>query len=130
MTFHFREGSTFDETVVFSQQRSFKLESFHLMYRGPSFTSDTDIALERTLSKYRVKTKRHEDEKEEVLNGSLELPLDAYTGGMVLTVAKNLSRDAEETVHTVAFTPQPDWSSWRSCRPARKRPWSDTSARA
>jgi hypothetical protein len=107
MTFHFGDGSMFDEKVVFSQQRFFKLENYHLMYSGPSFTSDTDIALERTSGKYRVKTKRHEDGKEEVLTGSLELPLDAYNGGMVLTVAKNLSSDAGETVHTVAFTPKP-----------------------
>ena len=107
MTFHFGDGSMFDEKVVFSQQRFFKLENYHLMYRGPSFTSDTDIALERTSGKYRVQTKRHDDGKEEVFTGSLELPLDVYTGGMVLTVAKNLSNDVGETVHTVAFTPKP-----------------------
>jgi hypothetical protein len=77
------------------------------MYSGPAFTSDTDISIERTSGKYRVKTKKHEDGKEEVLDGSLELPLDVYNGGMVLIVAKNLSNGAQATVHTVAFTPKP-----------------------
>jgi hypothetical protein len=42
-----------------------------------------------------------------VLDGTLDLPLDVYNGGMVLTVAKNLPKGAGETVHTVAFTPTP-----------------------
>lgn len=107
MVFQFKDGSIFDERVVFSQKRSFKLEKYRLIYSGPAFTSDTDISLERTSGKYRVKTKKHEDGKEEVLDGSLELPLDVYNGGMVLIVAKNLSKGEEATVHTVAFTPKP-----------------------
>jgi hypothetical protein len=107
MTFQFKDGSIFDERVAFSQQRVFKLEKYHLIYSGPAFTSDADISLERSTGKYRVKTKKHEDWKKEVLDGSLNLPLDVYNGGMVLIVAKNLSNGAGETVHTVAFTPTP-----------------------
>jgi hypothetical protein len=107
MTFHFEDGSIFDERVVFSQQQIFKLERYHLIYSGPAFSSDADISLERSSGKYRVKTKKHKDGKEEVLSGSLDLPLDVYAGGMVLTVAKNLSNQTGETVHTVAFTPMP-----------------------
>jgi hypothetical protein len=106
-TFHFKDGSIFDERVIFTQQRVFKLEDYHLIYSGAAFASDADFSLNRTFGKYRVKTKRHEDGKEEVLDGSLNLPLDVYIGGMVLIVAKNLSNEAGETVHTVAFTPTP-----------------------
>ena len=54
-----------------------------------------------------MKTKAHKDGKEEVLEGALDLPLDVYNGGMVLTVAKNLPKGASETIHTLAFTPTP-----------------------
>ena len=105
MVFHFKDGSVFDETVVFTQQRVFAMQSYHLVQRGPVFTEDTEISLERT-GQYRVKTKSHKDGREEVLDGTLELPPDACNG-MVLTVAKNLPKGASETVHIVAFTPAP-----------------------
>jgi hypothetical protein len=105
--FQFRDGSFFDETVVFSEQRIFRLEKYRLIYNGPSFDSSTDISVDRTSKRYHVKSKKHEGGKEESLDGSLDLPLDAYVGGMILIVVKNLSKGTSETVHTVAFTPTP-----------------------
>jgi hypothetical protein len=106
MVFHFKDGSVFDETVVFTQERIFTMQSYRLLQRGPAFTEDTEISLERASGKYRVKTKARKDGREELLDGKLELPLDVYNG-MVLTVAKNLLKGASETVHFVAFTPAP-----------------------
>ena len=105
MVFHFKDGSVFDETVVFTQQRVFTMQSYRLVQRGPVFAEDTEISLERT-GKYRVKTKARKDGREEVLDGTLEMPPDVYNG-LVLTVAKNLPKGASETVHIVAFTPMP-----------------------
>ena len=105
MVFHFKDGSLFDETVVFTQQHVFAMQSYRLVQRGPVFAEDTEISLERT-GKYRVKTKARKDGREEVLDGTLELPPDVYNG-MVLTVAKNLPKGASETVHLVAFMPMP-----------------------
>ena len=105
MVFHFKDGSLFDETVVFTQQHVFTMQSYRLVQRGPVFTEDTEILLERS-GKYRLKTKAHKDGREEVLSGTLELPPDVYNG-MILTVVKNLPKGAGETVHMVAFTPKP-----------------------
>jgi hypothetical protein len=106
MVFRFKDGSVFDETVVFTQQRVFTMQSYHLVQRGPAFPEDTEISLQRASGKYRVKTKTHKDGREEVLDGKLDLPPDVYNG-MVLTVAKNLRKEVSETVHIVAFTPKP-----------------------
>ncbi len=106
MVFRFKDGSVFDETVVFTQQRVFAMQSYHLVQRGPAFPEDTEISLQRASGKYRVKTKAREDGREEVLDGKLDLPPDVYNG-MVLTVAKNLPKGVSETVHIVAFTPKP-----------------------
>jgi hypothetical protein len=106
MVFRFKDGSVYDETVVFTQERIFTMQSYHLVQRGPAFSDDTEISLERASGKYRVRTKARKDGQEEVLNGTLELPPDVYNG-MVITVAKNLPKGATETVHIVAFTPTP-----------------------
>ena len=106
LVFHFKDGSLFDETVVFTQRNVFTLQSYHLVQRGPVFPEDTEISLERSSGKYRVKTRARKDGREKVLDGTLDLPLDVYNG-MVLTVVKNLSGGAGETVHMVAFTPAP-----------------------
>ena len=106
LVFHFKDGSVFDETVVFTQRSVFALQSYHLVQRGPAFPEDTEISLERASGKYRVITRARKDGREKVREGTLALPLDVYNG-MVLTVVKNLSRGAGETVHMVAFTPAP-----------------------
>jgi hypothetical protein len=106
MVFRFKDGSVFDETAVFTQQGVFTLQSFHLVQHGPAFPVDTEIALERASGTYRVKTKARKDGREEVLEGKLDLPPDVYNG-MVLTVAKNLPKGGSETVHIVAFMPEP-----------------------
>lgn len=106
MVFRFKDGSVFDETVVFTQQRVFTLQSYRLVQRGPVFPEDTEISLQGASGKYYVKTKSHKDGREEAIDGTLDLPPDVYNG-MVLTVAKNLPKVASETVHLVAFTPKP-----------------------
>jgi hypothetical protein len=106
MVFHFKDGSLFDETVTFTQQRVFALQSYHLVQRGPAFAEDSEISLQRASGKYSVKTKSHKDGREEAIAGTLELPADVYNG-LVMTVVKNLAKGASATVHLVAFTPKP-----------------------
>jgi hypothetical protein len=106
MVFRFKDGSVFDETVEFTQQRVFNMQRYRLVQRGPVFTEDTEISLERASGKYRVKTKARKDGQEKVLDGTLDLPQDVYNG-MILTIVKNLGKGASETVHIVAFTPKP-----------------------
>ena len=104
MLFHFKDGSVLDETVVFSQERVFVLLSYRLVQKGPVFSEDSEISMERKTGKYRVKTTPRDGSKDAVLDGTLTLPPDTYNG-MVLNVAKNLRKGTAETVHMVAFTP-------------------------
>jgi hypothetical protein len=105
IVFRFKDGSVFDETVVFTQDRVFTLQSYRLLQKGPVFSEDSDISMERKTGQYRVKTTAR-DGKEAVLDGKLTLPLDTYNG-MALNVAKNLRKGAAATVSMVAFTPTP-----------------------
>ena len=61
MVFRFKDGSLYDETVVFTQERVFTMQSYRLVQRGPAFAEDTEISLERASGKYRVSTKAHKD---------------------------------------------------------------------
>ena len=103
---HFKDGSLHDETAVFTQKRTFVMTSYKLVQKGPAFSDDMDVSLERSTGKYRVKVKPHKGGQEKVLEGTLDLPLDVYNG-MVPTVGKNLAKGAKETIHMVAFTPGP-----------------------
>ena len=104
MLFRFKDGSVLDETVVFSQEHVFTLQSYRLLQKGPQFSEDSEISLERKTGKYRVKTTARDSGKEAVLEGTLTLPPDTYNG-MVLNMAKNLRKGAAATIHVVAFTP-------------------------
>lgn len=106
LVFRFKDGSVLDETVVFTQRNVFTMQSYRLVQRGPVFPEDSEISLERASGKYHVKTRARNSGRERVLDGTLDLPFDVYNG-MVLTVLKNLSGGAVETVHMVAFTPAP-----------------------
>jgi hypothetical protein len=105
MVFHFPDASVFEETVAFSQQGVFALQTYHLVQRGPAFANDLDATLSRS-GAYVVEAKSHRDGKEARYTGSLTLPPD-ISNGMIITIVKNLSTRDTQTVHMVAFTPKP-----------------------
>ena len=98
------------------------MQRYRLVERGSSFSEDTEISLQRASGKYRVKTKAHKDGREEIHEGTLDLPADVYNG-MVLTVAKNLPKQGAETVHIVAFTPAPRIISLEMSPAGRQKVW-------
>jgi len=104
--FHFKDGSLAEETVVYTQQRFFSVQTYQSVQHGPSFPEDMEASLERSSGKYHVKTKSHKNGEEKVLDGTLELPEDTYNG-LIPVLAKNLPKGAVETVHMVVFTPEP-----------------------
>jgi len=106
MVFRFEDGSVLEEAVVFTQQGVYTMQSYHLLQRGPIFTEDIEVWLERATGKYRVNTKAHKDGRESVFEGTLELPFDVYNG-LILSVVKDLPKGASETIHFVAFMPEP-----------------------
>lgn len=106
MVFHFKDGSVLEESVVFTQKAVYTMQRYRLLQRGPIFTEDIDASLERVTGKYRVKSKARKDGRESAHEGRLELPPDVYNG-LILSVVKDLPKGASETVHYVAFTPEP-----------------------
>jgi hypothetical protein len=106
LTFKFRDGSLYDERVVFSQKDTFTLMSYQILQKGPSFPESIDAKVDRETGRYEVRYKGDEDAAEEILKGKIELPTDVYNGllGMLM---KNLPADTATTVQIIAFTPKP-----------------------
>jgi hypothetical protein len=100
LVFRFRDGSLFDETVVFSQAKVFRLLSYRLVQRGKSFGSASDISFDRASGHYRAKV------DDDAAEGRIDFPPDVHNGmtGMLL---RNLPNGASARGHLVAFTPKP-----------------------
>jgi hypothetical protein len=106
LVFRFKDGSLYDETVVFSQRDRFTLLSYRIVQRGPSFPETLEALMDRQTGRYEVRYRADEESAEEHLSGTLALPDDAYNG-MLSLIVKNLRPGAGETVSIVAFTPKP-----------------------
>jgi hypothetical protein len=106
MVFRFKDGSLLEESVVFSQRTVYTLLSYRLLQRGPIFPEDLEVSMERPTGKYRVKSTPRNGGRQKAVEGTLELPPDVYNG-LLLSITKDLPQGATETVHFVAFTPEP-----------------------
>jgi hypothetical protein len=104
LTVSFDDGSLYDETVVFTQARVFRLRSYHLVQHGPSFPEATDVSFDEG-GRYRART-RKSGEGEKAADGHTEVPPDVYNG-MASTLMKNLVPGATGEVRQLAFTPKP-----------------------
>ena len=100
LVFRFKDGSLYDETVVFSQARVFRLLSYRLLQRGPSFSTASEVSFDRARGRYRAKVGDDGDE------GQLELPPDVHNG-MTGLLLRNLPPGASARGHLIAFTPKP-----------------------
>lgn len=106
LVFRFKDGSLYDERVVFSQRDVFTLLSYGIIQKGPSFPETIEATVDRATGRYAVRYRGDEESPEETLAGDFELPLDVYNG-LLSTMMKNLPAGDSATVQIVAFTPKP-----------------------
>jgi len=103
LVFHFKDGSLHDETVIFTQQRSFQLVSDHLIQKGPSFPQPLEVTVVRASGQVTVRYTDHGVQK--VSDERLDLPAD-LANGLIPTLMKNLGPSIAK-VSLVAATPKP-----------------------
>jgi hypothetical protein len=103
LVFHFKDGSLYDETVTFSQQKVFRLLAYRLVQRGKSFPGASEVAFDRASGRYRARTGGPDDA---AVEGTLDLPDDVHNG-MTGLLLKNLPSGVSAAGHLVAFTPKP-----------------------
>ena len=104
VVFRFTDGSVHDETAVFSQNKVFRLLSYHLVQSGPSFRWTLDMTMDTETGRVIVRHKDR-DGDEGVEDETLTLPADV-ANGMVPTVLKNLTpKNPPAAASFVAATP-------------------------
>jgi hypothetical protein len=106
LVFRFKDGSSHDETAVFSQDRHFQLITDHLVQKGPAFDKPLDMTIDRPSGKVTVKY-RNDKGEEKIEDEQMELP-DDLANGIIITLLKNVKPDAlPASVSFVAATPKP-----------------------
>ena len=105
LTFYFLDASLYDETVRFSQDKVFRLLSYHLEQHGPSFKEQSDVQFDGS-GHYRVRKRAAPGKDEEEKSGTIEVPED-LSNGMTSIYLKNLPPGQSATAHLLAFTPDP-----------------------
>ena len=106
LTLRFKDGSTYDETVEFSQQGRFQLLNYHLVHKGPAFKVPLNMSIDGSTGKVLVRY-TDEDGKEKEESDRLELPPD-LANGMIPVLLKNIPNGTKRTaVSMVAATPKP-----------------------
>jgi hypothetical protein len=106
LIFRFKDGSSHDETSVYSQQGRFRLVSYHLSQKGPSFPRTLDMTIDPSgLATVRY-TDDHGQQKTE--SERLKLPAADLSNGMMLTLLKNVRAEAvPPDLALVVATPKP-----------------------
>ena len=104
--FHFTDGSVHDETGVFSQSDYFRLLTYHLVQKGPTFPTSLDMTMNAQTGAVTVRY-RDEDGKEKVEDEKLDLPTDVANGIMIVLLKNLSSKTVPSTASYVAATPKP-----------------------
>jgi hypothetical protein len=106
LSFHFKDGSVYDDTTIFSQRGSFRLLSDHLVQRGPSFKQPMETSVEASSGQLTVRYK-DKDGEEKILKERRDLPSDV-ANGLLFTLVKDIQPNVPQTtVSLVATAPKP-----------------------
>jgi hypothetical protein len=101
----FKDGSIHDESTVFSQHGNFRLLTYRLEQKGPSFKNPLEMSIDCTSGQVTVRYTH--DGKSEVASDHMQLPPD-LANGLTTTLLKNLrSGEAPATVSMLVPTPKP-----------------------
>ena len=106
LIFHFKDGSVYDDTTIFSERGTFRLLSDHLVERGPSFKQPMETSIDASSGQITVRYKDPAG-KEKILKERRDLPPD-IANGLLLTLVKHIQPNVPQTtVSMVATTPKP-----------------------
>lgn len=106
LALHFKDGSTHQETTVFSQRRTFQLVTYHLVQKGKAFKRATDMSLNAATGEATVRY-TDDDGKEKTITDRLKLPADV-SNGFVTTLLSDIDPKTPKTVVSmVVSTPKP-----------------------
>jgi hypothetical protein len=102
---HFKDGSVYDDTAIFSQRGSFRLLSDHLIEKGPAFEHPVDVLVNGSTGE--VTVNYTEGNKEKTETERLQLGSEV-ANGIILVLLKNIRPNTGEIKFSmVVATPKP-----------------------
>jgi len=105
MTLHFRDGSLYEETTVFSQRRTFQLISYKQVQKGPSFKTPSTMSFNVANGNVNIEyTSKHGNEKD--ISDHMTLPND-LANGLVPTMVTEFDPKVETVLSMLVSTPKP-----------------------
>ena len=107
LSFKFRDGSTYEDTAIFTQRRNFRLVSDHLVQKGPSFKHPLDLTVD-CQSGFVTVVSADDDGKPQNTQQRMNLPVDIANGitPVLLTNAAPES-GGELKLSMIVATPKP-----------------------
>jgi hypothetical protein len=106
LVFRFKDGSLHEETTVFAQARQFRLLSYHLVQKGPTFPRPLDMSINAVTGHITVRY-TDDDGEQKIESERLELGPDV-ANGLILTLLKNVRADTPpDSFSFVGATPKP-----------------------
>ena len=106
LVFHFKDSSLYQEDVVFSQHRVFRVFSYHLAQKGPAFKTPLELSLDGSTGEATVRY-TNSDGREKLESERLELTPD-LANGLITTLVKNIQPGASPmTLSLVVAAPKP-----------------------
>jgi hypothetical protein len=106
LVFRFKDGSRQEETTVFSQRGNFRLISYHMVQKGPSFKNASDLSVTCATGQVTVRY-TDDDGKEKVVNEHLKLPPD-LGNGLIPTLLMNMREGTPQIeIPLVVAAPKP-----------------------
>lgn len=106
LVLHFKDGSLHEETTVFTQRRTFQLQTYHLVQKGRSFKRQLDLSLNASTGEVTVHY-TDDDGKEKVDTDHLKLPPDVSNGFFTTLLSDVDPKAPKTTLSMVVATPKP-----------------------
>jgi len=106
LTLHFKDGSSHEETSVFSQSQTIRLVTDHLVQKGPSFKRPMDMLVDCRSGHTTVRT-ADDDGKQQVINERLPCP-PALANGITSVILRNAAPSSGQlTLSLIVANPKP-----------------------
>ena len=106
LVFRFKDGSRQEETTVFSQRGNFRLISYHMVQKGPSFKNASDLSVTCATGQVTVRY-TDDDGKEKIVNEHLNLPPDLGNGLIPMLLTNMREGTPQIEIPMVVAAPKP-----------------------
>lgn len=107
LVLRFTDQSRYEETTVFSQDKTFRLISDRVRAQGPSFSKPSDSEIDARAGNVRVSSLQRGKENAAADQRHLDLPSD-LANGLLVTLLKNLApAEGEKTLSLVTTSAKP-----------------------